>query len=148
MSMYEQFQTDPELEKNGVVIDYGSFRVTVARAGGANKRFAKVLEAHSKPYRRALEAKTLDNAVAERIMMEVYAETVIINWEVQEADPKTDGVKWKRGIEAEDGSIVAFNRNTVLETLQKLPDLYTDIQQQATSAAIYRKAIQEAEAGN
>lgn len=148
MSMYSTFQTDAELEKKGVVIDYGSFRVTIARAGGANKRFAKVLEAQTKPYRRALEAKTIDNAVAERIMMEVYAETVVLNWEVAQVDEKTGETKWKRGIEAEDGSMLAFNRNMVLETFQKLPDLYADIQQQAMSAAIYRKVAQESEAGN
>ena len=34
MSMYGQFKTSDTLEIQGVVIDYGDFRVTLARAGG------------------------------------------------------------------------------------------------------------------
>ncbi len=44
MSMYEQLETDKALETKGVEIDYGTFRVTLARAGGANKKYEKLFK--------------------------------------------------------------------------------------------------------
>ena len=53
-SMYSTFRTDDELERKGIVIEYDSFRVTIARAGGSNKAFERALEAKSRPFRRAI----------------------------------------------------------------------------------------------
>ena len=38
-TMFDQFETDPVLESEGIWIDYGAFRVKIARAGGANKKY-------------------------------------------------------------------------------------------------------------
>ena len=32
MRMYEQFKTNPALEQTGIELDYGDFRITIARA--------------------------------------------------------------------------------------------------------------------
>ena len=61
MSMYDAFGTDKDLEKTGIYLEYETFRIKVARAGGGNKRFAKMLEAHTRPYRRAMQTETLGN---------------------------------------------------------------------------------------
>lgn len=142
MSMYDSFQTDKDLERNGIVVDYGEFRVTVARAGGNNKRYLKLLDAKMKPYKRAYETDTLSNEIAVKILHEAYAQGVVTNWEVLK-----DG-EWVQGIEAPDGSIMEFNADNVLQTFRNLPDLFQDIKSQAEKAALYRQAIQEAESGN
>lgn len=142
MSMYEQFQTDPDLEKNGIFIDYGEFRVTLARAGGANKQYAKLLEAKTKPYRRAIQIETMDNEKAMDLLLEAFAEAVVLNWEVK------DGDKWKKGIEGPDGDVIPFNTDNVIKTLRALPDLFNDLQEQASKVALYRKSIDEDDAGN
>ena len=59
MSMYEEFETDPNLETGGIWIDYGSFRVQIARAGGANKKYLSYAETKTKPFRRAIQAGTM-----------------------------------------------------------------------------------------
>lgn len=138
MSIYTQFKTSENLERTGVIIDYGEFRVTVARAGGANKRFAKSLEAKTKPFRRAIQTETMDQDRALDILREVYAETVILNWETKV------GGKFKQGIEAEEGDkLLPLNAKNVDLTLKNLPDLFNDLQEQAGKAAIFRETIRE-----
>jgi len=142
MSMYSQFATDQGLEKNGVVLDYGNFRVTIARAGGSNKKFSRLLERKTKPYRRQIQNDSMDDVVAERILREVYAESIIQNWETLEGD------KWKKGIESPDGKILPFCNNNIFDTLTNLPELFADIQTQASKAALFKQTTQEDDAKN
>ncbi len=143
MSMYELFKTDENLESGGVIIDYGDFRITIARAGGSNKTFAKVLEATTKPYRRAMQTETLDNDVANSLLHQVYAASIILNWEV-----KKDG-KWQKGIEApEGGKPLPFTKENVIKTFESLHDLFLEIQEQSNKIAIFREDILEADSGN
>jgi hypothetical protein len=141
-SMYGQFQTDVEREKKGIIIDYGPFRVTVARAGGANKRYQRSLEHKTRPYKRAIQTDTMDNELGQEILQSVYAETVITNWEVQ-----SEG-EWVQGIEDSHGDIIAFNSDNVKAAFKDLPDLWNDILQQAQNAALYRLALREEAEGN
>jgi len=142
MSMYSQFATDQGLEKNGIVLDYGHFRVTVSRAGGSNKKFQRALESKTKPYRRQIQNDSMDDIVAERILREVYAQTVIQNWET------LDGEKWKKGIESQDGKVLPFCDQNVFDTLTNLPELFADIQTQASKAALFKQTTQEDDAKN
>lgn len=144
MSMYNQFKTSQVFETKGVEIDYGDFRVTIARAGGANKKFARLLEAKTKSFRRAIQMEVMDNDRAGDILMEVFAEAVILNWETKVAG------KFKVGIESADGGekLLPFNTANVLTTLRNLPDLFLDLQQQATRQALFREEIVEDDAGN
>ena len=142
MSMYGQFQTDTSLETQGIIIDYGTFRITIARAGGANKRFVKTLETKTKQFKRAIQTETMDNERGLEILRETYAEAVVLNWET-----KKDGV-FVQGIEAQDGGILPLNKENVVFTFQNLPDLFTDIQQQAEKSALFRKFLQEQDAKN
>lgn len=143
MSMYEQFKTNETLETQGVVIDYGDFRVTLARAGGANRRFARVFEAKTKPYRRAIQTETMDEGVAMRILRETYAEAAIKNWEV-----KNEKEEWSVGIEAPDGSILPFDIRSILSTFDNIPDLFEDLREQAGKASLYREMVLEEDAKN
>jgi hypothetical protein len=142
MSMYGQFQTDTSLETQGLIIDYGSFRVTIARAGGANKRFSKTLESKTKPFKRAIQTDTMDNERGLEILREVYAEAIVLNWET-----KKDNT-FVQGIEAQDGSLLPFSKENIVATFKNLPDLFTDIQQQAEKSALFRKLLQEQDSKN
>lgn len=142
MSLYKTFATDADLERKGVVIDYGEFRVTIARAGGANRRYNKVLASKARPYRRAIQTETLPDDIAEKIQVEVFAETVILNWETL-----VDG-KWKQGIEGRDGKLMSFTKENVIKICQELPDLFSDISDQALKATIFKVDLMEEEAKN
>ena len=147
MSMYAQFQTDPKLEKDGVIIDYGDFRVTVARAGGANKEFRKAAEFFSRPHRRAIDAGIEDVDRDAKILRQVFARAIVKNWEMRQTD-QLGNESWVQAIEQPDGSTAQFNPVVVERVLEELPDLFTDLQTTSTRASLYRKAGLEQDAGN
>jgi hypothetical protein len=125
MSFYKQFSTDSNLEsKAGVVLDYGAAgKITIHRAGGSNKKFGEVLTAKLKPYRRQIDAGVMADDVANRVLAEAYAESVIIGWE---------------GVTDAEGNDLEFNRRNVVQLLTDLPELFKDIQGQANSVSNFR----------
>lgn len=143
MGMYDTFETDPEREQEGVYLDYGDFRVRIAHAGQGNSKYVRYAEKKLKPVRRAMEAGALGNERSMAIMIDIYSKTIVLDWQVRDAEGD-----WKSGIEAKDGKILPFNEETVQNTLRALPNLFTDIQQQASSIANFRKAELEEDSGN
>ncbi|HRD16484.1 MAG TPA: hypothetical protein PK181_06640 [Methanothrix soehngenii] len=143
MGMYDTFKTDPTREQEGVWLDYGDFRIRVAHAGQGNKRYVAYAEKALRPVRQAMNAGALSNERSMNIMADIYAKTIILDWQVLQ-DDKT----WKTGIEAEDGSILPFNNESVELTLKALPNLFSDIQSQASSIANFRASEIEEEAKN
>lgn len=143
MGCYDAIRTDKGLEENGIWLDYGPFRLLCARSGGANRKFAKRLEAKTRPYQRALKNETIDPDVVDRLMRELFAETVILDWNV-----KDDKGQWVRGIELPDGSVGSVTPENVAAVLADIPDVWTDIQNEAQKAANYRRAVQDANSGN
>jgi hypothetical protein len=143
MSMYQQFQTDTQAERKGIVLDYGDFRVTIARAGGANKRFQKTLEARTRHLKRLIQTDNLDNEQAEPIVREVYADTVVLDWELQQPDGS-----WTQGIEGPEGEVLPVTKENILATFNNLPDLFADIKEQALKASLFRVALKEQAAKN
>lgn len=143
--MYDTFRTDPEHERDGVWIDYGSFRVRLARAGGANKLYQRVLEHKTRPYRRALQTETIDNDTATRILREVFAETVVRGWQTRD-----ESGELRDGIEAPDGNgeLLPVTKENILATYERLPDLFDDNREMAGKLALYRAEIREVAAGN
>ncbi len=149
MSMYAQLETDKALETKGVEVDYGSFRVTLARAGGANKRYEKLLDAKSKPHRRAMKTETMDNEVAIGVMREVYADSIILHWESKDAKGK-----WVVGIEAKPKkvgdpiNIVPFNRDNVVQAMVDLPELLIWFKDDAEKLSLYLVQLLEEDVKN
>lgn len=147
MSIYDKVRSDVALEQQGIILDYGNFRVTVARAGGGNKRYAAILEAKSRPFRRALATETLDPQVATKILREVYVDAVIQKWEVQRLG---DGA-WVEGVDLDEtGNPVPATKENILKTLSDptLSWLFDDLQAQATQVSLFRAARSEVETGN
>lgn len=140
--MYAQFKTDERFESEGIWLEFDTFRVKMARAGGGNKRFARTLETLTKPYRRAIRMEEMSNDRSLALLREAYASSIILNWEV-----KQDG-EWVKGIEASDGSLLSFTKENVIETLTNLPDLFQYIMDEATKMSLFREEVREEEAGN
>lgn len=132
-SPYKMFKTNPELECSGIEINYGDFIITIARAGGANKKFARAIEKKSRPFKRAIQSDTFDNDRANALLKEVYAETVVLGWE---------------GVTDENGEELPFNRDNCLKLFNDLPDLFQDIMEQAQKSALFREDIRENDSGN
>lgn len=133
-TFYDQFATDGDAESQGVWLDYGSAgRVRVARAGGSNVRFTRRLEAFGKKYKRQIELEILDDSVAEKELIQIYADTVILGWE---------------DVKGRDGKDLPFSKPNVVQLLTDLPELFRDIREQSTRLALFRELEDGEAAGN
>lgn len=139
MSLYKMFDTNKEVEQTGIILEYGSnsagkpIRFRIARAGGNNVRFAKLMEKKTKAYRRQIANETLDPKVAESIFMDVYAESVVLGWE---------------NVEDKDGNEIKYTPESCLKLFKDLPDLFADIREQASKMALFQSEVREIEAKN
>lgn len=132
-SPYKNFKTDNQMETEGIWLDYGDFKIRIARAGGSNVRYAKAVERHATQHKTALRNDILSAEQQKEIMIQVYADSIILEWE---------------SMEDEDGNALPFSRENVVKVLTDLPDLFADIRQQATTMGLFRKELLEKAAKN
>jgi hypothetical protein len=134
MEMYEMFRTDKKAESEvGVILDYGNFKIRIARAGGENKKFERIVTARMKPFRRQLEADLMDNEVAKGILIEAYADAVILGWETRNKEGN-----FVIGIQDEKGIIQPYSRDNIIKAFMDLPDLFADVQEQSRKVSLFR----------
>lgn len=139
MSLYKQFSTDAKVEREGVVLQYGfnskqnPIGIRVARAGGANAAYTKRLQSKLNPHRRQLQTETIDKKLLERLLLEVFCETVVLGWE---------------NVETENGEDLPFSYENALTLFTDLPELFTDVQEQATKLALFKSEVREVDSGN
>lgn len=134
MNTYNQFSTDQNLETGGIEFDLGSAGVfRLARAGGRNKRFTKRLEEVTKPYRRQIQSGTFTNEVAEGLLQQVFAETVLLGWE---------------GVTDANGNGLPFSQQNARKLFSDLPELFRALQEAAQDVALFRAAAMESDLGN
>jgi hypothetical protein len=135
MSIYTKFKTDKNREKDGVTLDYGDgVMIHIARAGGSNTAYLKAMEKMYRKHRRQIQLETLPEETAAKLLREIWADTVVLGWEGI-TDEKTGGP-------------IEFSRDACIKLFEDLPDLFVDIREQATSAALFREANKEEDAKN
>lgn len=142
-SIFKQYATDKAAEKTGVWIDYGDIKFLVSRAGGANSAFADAYKAKTRPHRYQLDKGTLAKADDDRIMAELYAESVIKSVEVMD-----EGGNWIKGVPTADGKVLPYSVTAVRELLLELPDMFVDLRAQATDLSKFLKQEEEADLKN
>ncbi len=124
VKIYEMCGTSVDKEVNGTVVEYGDAKITLARAGGRNHRFAETLSKKLQPYRRAASNGTLPPETDRKLLIEVYAETVVLGWE---------------NILDQDGSPIPCNKQNIIKVFTDLPDFFRDIQELANSVTTFRE---------
>lgn len=132
MNIFEQFGSDTSLERSGVWVDIGTAKFKLARAGGANDDFLKLVRKRMAPFKRAIEAGSLDEGFAKKIQREVFAETVVLGW---------------KNVFGPDGEI-PYSRENCIDLLEKLPNLMTELQRLADTFETFRQENLEADAKN
>lgn len=133
-SIYEGFATDQSAEVKGIVLDFGEYgRFTVARAGGSNRAYTKMLEAETRPYRRQIENGLMSAEAADAIVKKVFAHTVVLRWE---------------DVPGEDGEFIPYSRENCLKLLTDLPELFATIRDEAAKAANFRQQDAEGDVKN
>ena len=142
---YKAFGLNKGLEQDGILINYGDFRIKIARAGGGNQRFRRLLQAKLKPYRHQMDNDTLDEKVSEAIFLECYAEAVVLGWETKVT--KDGKETWEPTLETPTGKL-PYSAENCVKVLTDLPELFRDLQAMAGKAANFRNVEDDADAKN
>ena len=143
--LYKQFKTDKSIETAGVWLEYGEnaqgkpVRIRIARAGGANEQFSKTLDRLTKPVRRAIQTETLSQKLGRKMMIEAYAQSVVLGWENVDIEESENGPEIKNA---------PFTKENVIRLFTDLPDLFDDIQEQARKSSLFLEDILEVSAKN
>ena len=133
MNPYEMFETDKKAETEGITLDYDVFKIQIARSGGSNHKYQKVLEALTKPHRRVIDTGTITRKQLNNILVEAYSKAVVLGWE---------GVKDRSGKE------MVFNYENCKKLFTDLPDLFEDVKDQASKVSLFKKTVLDDIAGN
>jgi hypothetical protein len=140
MGIWDRYKTDESLETDGVWNNYGDFRVKLARAGGKNLRYQQALERHQKKNQKRRNKVT--NAEAIAVATDLMVTHCVLGWQTKVGD------EWKDGIEQPDGSLKPCTRENVLEILEALPDLRTELLVASDDMDAFRADAIEEDAGN
>jgi hypothetical protein len=125
-----EFETDLDLEKNGVWVDIGGgAQLLVARIG--NPQFQTLLRKKTKPVLRLINQNRLPDEALEEMMIETMAETVLLDW---------------KGL-TRNGENVPFSKANALKLLKKR-DFRTLVQEIANTQETFRAEAIEEDAGN
>lgn len=147
MSALQQFKTDSKAEKEGIVVEYDDpehpedksktvwFRI--ARAGGANSKYSKVMERLAKPLRRQIANEQLSLPQAQKLGRQAFAEACLLDW----------GTGERHEIEV-DGQWYAPTIENGVKVFEMLPDLFADLDEQAKKLLNFREASREADGKN
>jgi len=128
-NIYALFETDTTMEQQGVVVDFGPYgRFKVARASGNNIKYTEAFKRFNKPFQKMLKRNTMPEALAKKLLAQVYAESIILAWE---------------GILDRDNRPIPFSKENVVKVLLDLPDLFTQIIAESQNAESYRKEYVE-----
>ena len=120
---YALYGTSEKNEKEGVVIDYGTFAIRIKRAGPSNLAFVRETRKIQEKYGRKLELNVMSDDDIRNIYFELFAKTVIVDWS---------------GVVDEKGNEMECTPVNCIKLFTDLPDLYTDLQEQATNYETFR----------
>lgn len=141
MSLRSQFKTSPKLETEGIWLELGNTRIRLARAGGQNQKYNAAMEKISKIHRRAIENELLSSEKSLSILREVYADTVVLDWETNIGTE--DDSKWVEGIEPETpgDDLLPVTRENIIATFKELPDLFLECKRTAEKMMYFSQSL-------
>lgn len=147
MSLRKTFKTDRTAEVEGVetevaVNDHNGkpIKIRIARMSSSNKRYTKELNRVTKPHQAAIQNDAMDEALARKMLQEVFVDTILLGW--------TNLPKSELTGDDNDTEELEFTRENALALFEELPDCYNDWEQRAQKAAAFRETERETNAGN
>ncbi len=124
-TLYDLYETDPKLEKDGIGLRFGEAVFYVRRAGGANTAFDTSYEDKTRNMTNRLQLQAMTEEQSSDILRRVYADAVIIGW-----DNVTD----------RDGNPLEFTKDNFVQLMADLPTLWRAIRTEAANHENFLKA--------
>jgi hypothetical protein len=135
-NLYHLFETDKNLELNGIHLQFGDSRFHVKRAGGANREFDTIFEDKTRQLSTKLQMAALSNEQSDKILREVYFEAVVLGWE---------------DVTNREGELLDFNLENFVQVMTDLPDLWKGLRSAAADMdnfLVVQKKVAAEELGN
>lgn len=151
MGTYAAYQTDEKLEREGAVVDLGERGAfLIARAGGKNTKYTKLVRKLMRPHKREALALTLDIDIADRIAIDAFSQMIVLGWfkkgdPFPSTDPDAEPVLCEYDVTGPNGYPLPFSPANAKKLLTDLPDLFADLRSFADDATTYQREVLEAE---
>lgn len=143
-SPFDMFATDRAKEAEGIVLNYSDvFWIKITRAGGANDAYKRILTEKLRPFRRAIQTETIDEATSARLLREAVAEGVVMAWGTGVYPNGNGFIPGPAGQEP-----IGFSAANVALVFDRLPELFNDVYEQASKVSLFRTAEALVDAGN
>jgi hypothetical protein len=131
-----------ELEQRGVEFDYGDAVITMARAGGSNRRYKAALAKEMRPHRAAIDADTIREDTILPMMLKPFVEHVILNWQTRNSKGElVAGIESPEGVDAPP---LPFTHENAIAFLKECPELFFKLQSDAVSPKGFLKTLENA----
>lgn len=148
MSLRNTYKTDNAKETNGVRVVVGvneftgdEMAINVSRMSKSNKIYAKAAEKKFSPHTAAIQNETIPEALAARLMKELFVEVILHGWEGFSLYELT-------GNDDDKLTPLEYNSDNAMKLFAELPDVYDAWEAQAKKAANFREAEREVSSGN
>jgi hypothetical protein len=128
-SLFQNFKMDTVKELEGVEIPFAPNKdgsvptFKISRITPSNHKYTKMMERETKPYRRQIELKTLDDMLAQHIAMKVFVYSILQGWS---------------NVHDANDTPISFSPENAMLLFEQLPDLYQELNSQANNAALFR----------
>ena len=145
MSLSSIYKTDNSKETQGVEFTYppnddGTIPTfIVSRMAQSNPKYAKALEEAVRPYKHLQRTDQLKGEVATKVVMQAFIKGCLQDWK---------NVKFADIVGGHNQENAPFNVENATQLFSRLPDLFADLQEQASQIANFREADIEADAKN
>jgi len=129
---FSNFKTNENSETEGVWVDYASgFRIKIARIGCP--AFKEFMIKRGKPHQRSIDSGTIGNEIAEELMKDAIAETIIKDWE---------------GLLDDEDKEIPYSKEDARKMLDVAHDFYDEIYELAKQREHFKVNKIEGTAGN
>lgn len=124
MSIRKNFAVDYDAVTKGRDFEIDGMIFKLAHLGYPNKNWAKAHEQATKPFRQLIASDMLDEKTDERLGLDVFLETVLLDWK---------GVKIE-----EDGPEIPFSKEAARKVLTDWPEFYRQLRHLASAIGHFR----------
>lgn len=106
--------------------ELGSFLLKIAYAGETNQRYARSLERVTRQYRTGGRIIDLPDELANEILLEVFVDSIISDWD---------------DVMDEEGNPVPFTKEGITTLLKSAPHLFPEVRMRASNRSVFREDL-------
>lgn len=127
-NIYDMFATNTDAETEGKWLTYGKVKFLVARAGGSNDAFTNTMAKAMRPHARRFKLGRMEAKEVNEIALEPFVDACLKGWENVRLRPKEGETE---------GALLPFNRTNAIQLLKDIPELYSQLMEDAQSLATF-----------